>query len=158
MRLISKILSICLYDQSINWGKKKIKLSFVYTPNSPIHRGKKWNKYWRVTSKKKRKFMSWNQNLSTETEGWRLISLLPKAIYRFIIIRPFRPGCHCSEQPYSTLRSNITFARSAEIPHDHISNSLDLVSLEYALIQSSYCLFVVSFFKPFFSLFLLHPY
>ena len=21
--------------------------------------------------------------------------------YRFIIIRPFRPGCHCSEQPYS---------------------------------------------------------
>ena len=119
--------SIDLFVWPVNkLRKKKIKLSFVYTSNSPIHRGKKWNKYWRVTSKKKRKFMSWNQNLSTETEGWRLISLLPKAMraYRFIIIRPFRPGCHCSEQPYSTLRSNITFARSAEIPHDHISNSL----------------------------------
>ena len=82
LRLISKTLSI-RFQNSIDlfvWPvnkliKKNQAFLRLHYPNSPIQREKKWNEYWRVTSKKERKFMSSNQNLSTEIEGWKLISL-----------------------------------------------------------------------------------
>ena len=81
-RLIFKTLSI-RFQNSIDlfvWPvnkliKKNQAFLRLHYPNSPIQREKKWNEYWRVTSKKERKFMSSNQNLSTEIEGWKLISL-----------------------------------------------------------------------------------
>ena len=81
-RLIFKTLSI-RFQNSIDlfvWPvnkliKKNQAFLRLHYPNSPIQREKKWNEYWRVTSKKERKFMSSNQNLSTEIGGWKLISL-----------------------------------------------------------------------------------
>lgn len=130
---ISKILSICLYDQWINWGKK-IKLS-------PIQREKKWNEYWQVTSKRKGNITKSHVRLP------------------FHHYTAFSDGMSLFWTTlFDTLRSNITFARSAGIRHDHISNSLFLVSLEYALIQSSYVPFCsLVFSSPFFLYFYCSP-
>ena len=148
LRLISKTLSIRfqnsidLFAWPVNKLRKKNQAFLrLHYPNSPIQREKKWNKYWRVTSKKERKFnyefepkfVHWNRRMKTHKFITKSHARLPFHHYT-----AFSAGMSLFWTTlFDPLRSNITFARSP-IPRDHISVSLYLVPLEYALIQWSY--------------------
>ena len=154
LRLISKTLSIRfqnsidLFVWPVNKLRKKIKLSFVYSTPTLQFKGEKMNKF-------EPKFVRWNRRMKTHKFITKSQARLPFHHYT-----AFSTGMSLFWTTlFETLRSNITFARSAGIHHDYILNSLDLVSLKYALIQSSYVPFCsLVFSRLFFSLFPSQPY
>ena len=168
LRLISKTLSIRfqnsidLFVWPVNKLIKKIKLSSVYTIPTLQFKGKKMKWILACDIKKEKeiyefepKFVRWNRRMKTHKFITKSQARLPFHHYT-----AFSTGMSLFWTTlFETLRSNITFARSAGIHHDYILNSLDLVSLKYALIQSSYVPFCsLVFSRLFFSLFPSQPY
>ena len=92
------------------------------------------------------KFVHWNRRMKTHKFITKSHARLPFHHYT-----AFSAGMSLFWTTlFDPLRSNITFARSP-IPRDHISVSLYLVPLEYALIQWSYLPFCSLVFSSLFS-------